>query len=272
MAFILNTSDIAVGAAMPFKSGMLDFMSYDQLQNSRNILRGITNNSNIGEGTVNIFCLNGARSTVVGTTYTIEGGSHYFNLKFYNSEPITITLSPGQAIIGNIVKSNPFVGASSDPVIFSDSSSHNVLDFYQIVWSAGTSGSGDFDYNDLIYFNDVWHTIGATGEPAYENSYVAASSATIIGSGIAYKKDYSGKVEFKGGCSKTPLTTSDVFTLPVDYRPTYNKSFMAISSDTAGVNPCLVKITASTGKVNVTPLSPSGLGVISFESLSFYID
>ena len=241
------------------------------MQNSRNLVVALTNNANIG--TIDPFCLQGmVRTNPSGSTYDITAGVLFFQAKFYNADPTTVTLGVGQVILGTLTTTNPFVGATADPVTFSDGSVNSVLDFTNVVWSAGTSGTpGTFDYDDLVFLNDKWHEVGATGEPAFENGYAVSSSGTVIGNGVAYRKKYDGKVEFQGGISKTPLTTNDVFTLPTAYRPTYNKSFIAMSGDVGGVNPCVVKITASTGKVNVTPISPSGLGVISFEGLSFYI-
>jgi hypothetical protein len=63
------------------------------------------------------------------------------------------------------------------------------------------------------------HDIGGSGEPAYQNSWVAGS-----GGGVSFWKDSEGNVHLYGRCEHAATTTlaSVMFTLPAGYRPVRN--------------------------------------------------
>ena len=63
---------------------------------------------------------------------------------------------------------------------------------------------------------DVWHVIGTTGEPAFQNGWVN------FGSGLGnarFRKGADGRVNIAGSI-KTGANSTVAFTLPVGYRPT----------------------------------------------------
>jgi hypothetical protein len=53
--------------------------------------------------------------------------------------------------------------------VFSDATSNNVHEIREIIWSAGTSGTGDFDLNDCI----LW---GRWVDVAFNSSYLSAAT------------------------------------------------------------------------------------------------
>lgn len=75
-----------------------------------------------------------------------------------------------------------------------------------------------FAINEL-YQPEPWHEIGATGEPAFKNSWVNEGTAGNETAG--FRKTPSGSLRIKGLIdSGTIADGTVVFTLPVDYRPT----------------------------------------------------
>lgn len=72
---------------------------------------------------------------------------------------------------------------------------------------------------------DSWHVIGATGEPAFQNSWAAYPSYATP----AFRKYPDGKVRLRGGVRNGTAPT--IFTLPVGYRPPATVLF---SANTAG--------------------------------------
>jgi hypothetical protein len=66
---------------------------------------------------------------------------------------------------------------------------------------------------------DAWHLVGAAGEPAFTASWqnYGAGQPTL-----GFRKYPDGKVRLKGLISRLNVTTGDVFTLPVGYRPPSN--------------------------------------------------
>jgi hypothetical protein len=66
---------------------------------------------------------------------------------------------------------------------------------------------------------DTWHTVGAAGEPGFQNGWVAAASYPA-----QFRKDPLGKVQIRG-MVKSGTINATVFTLPVGYRPAQNVSF-----------------------------------------------
>lgn len=118
---------------------------------------------------------------------------------------------------------------------------------------------------------DTWHTVGSTGEPPFQNSWVNYDTTTYAAAG--FRKTPDGRVSVKG-LVKTGATSTVVFTLPVGYRPPRTVSFVAqVSGGT-----CQVMV-QSDGSVLVNPPNTNGapstftyLDVIDFdtESVSAY--
>jgi hypothetical protein len=210
----INVNDVALGAAMPYKSTMIDWIKTGEAENNSAIVNALTYNNPPA-----YLALYGCTSTVVGSTYTITAGAivEGGTISITNSSS-TVTLGAGQVIIGTISTIYPTVG-SSDPVTFSDGTTHNVHAQTTIVWSAGTSGSGDFNYSDLVFINAPEATYDTYVK--YSKIQGLVTIQGIIGAGYASVGSSAG-------------TTS--FTLPAGYRPTSNKSGFFVFYDTVSGN------------------------------------
>jgi hypothetical protein len=251
MSFILNTSNIALGAAMPFKKGVLDYLYYDELQNSRNLLVGITNDSAIGSTVP--FCLQGmVRTNPSGTTYDITAGALFFQTKFYSSVATSVTLSGAQVIVGTLTTTNPFVSASADPVTFSDGSVNNVLDFTSVVWSAGASGSGDFDYDDLVFLQTPTRQVGTIATAQWQDG--------AGGTTFNYYKVPFNKLVIDTRLQKASAGTATIITLPSGYRPTSDRYFTTMGGAVNANTLLKFKIDTAGAVTLVTSSGTLGLG------------
>lgn len=76
-----------------------------------------------------------------------------------------------------------------------------------------------------------WHEIGASGEPAFQNSWGNFGSSQ---NSAAFMKDPAGFVRFKGYIATSGAINTTAFTLPTGYRPSKQTIFPAISNSTIG--------------------------------------
>lgn len=220
----INVNDIALGAAMPYQKNMEIWKFLSTINDNGAIVAGLTNGN-----TPPYLVLYGCTSTVVGSTYTIAAGAIVAGGIVVFTAATTITLAPGQVIKGTITQTYPQVG-TYDPVTFSDGTTHNVYAESTIVWTGATSG-GDFDYDNLVFYNDKWHNIGATGEPIFKGgtSQNAGTNASIV----AFRKD-SRNLYLKG-VLRVPNTVginTTVFTVPTGYfSTTENRTVQVLVQD-----------------------------------------
>lgn len=76
---------------------------------------------------------------------------------------------------------------------------------------------------------DTWHTVGNSAEPAFQNNWAA-----LAGTPVQFRKDPMGVVRIRGIANlmtSTAIMTKAIFTLPVGYRPTANRQFLAQHAD-----------------------------------------
>jgi hypothetical protein len=100
---------------------------------------------------------------------------------------------------------------------------------------------------------EAWHTVGAAGEPAYENGWAAYPST-----GVTFRKDRDGMVHLLGTTTKSVdlcSLPSTMFTLPTGYRPTLFFGFPVVtSSNPFGSDSYLSRITITNdGVVHLGP-------------------
>lgn len=82
--------------------------------------------------------------------------------------------------------------------------------------------SGDWD----------WHTVGNTGEPAFENSWV---NFDTVWNSAAFRIDHDGIVTLKGLVKNGTISPSlPIFTLPAGFRPARRCSFATVSNSLFG--------------------------------------
>ena len=71
--------------------------------------------------------------------------------------------------------------------------------------------------------NDNWHTVGGSGDPAFQNGWTAQSEP------VQFRKDRNGNVIIRGRAARgTAASGSTIFTLPVGYRPTNTVDGVAV--------------------------------------------
>ena len=162
----INTTPITTGSAMPFKSGSLQHLqsAYQeplidivQTFEARNDTEGFPNYTTP-------VIMYGCRRTGLG----VSQGVVAYGTELYRAQAVNITLGFGQVVVGTITTTY-FTGTNADPVTFSDSTNNNVHEIREIVWSAGTSGSGDFDFDNCL----MW---GRWIDVTYSASYLSAAT------------------------------------------------------------------------------------------------
>lgn len=162
----INTTPITTGSAMPFKSGSLEHLqsAYQeplidivQTFEARNDTEGFPNYTTP-------VIMYGCRRTGIG----VSQGVVAYGTELYRAQAANITLGFGQVVIGTITTTY-LTATNADPVTFSDSTNNNVHEIREIVWSAGTSGSGDFDFDDCL----MW---GRWVDVTYSASYLSAAT------------------------------------------------------------------------------------------------
>lgn len=78
------------------------------------------------------------------------------------------------------------------------------------------------------YFDDEWHEIGATDEPAFQNGWVNFNAGYAP---LSFKK--SGEtIHVRGVVKDGSPANSVIFTLPEDYRPSASMTFAQIAGGT----------------------------------------
>jgi hypothetical protein len=83
---------------------------------------------------------------------------------------------------------------------------------------------------------DSWHTVGASGEPAYASPWRGyGSGVNALYNDVAFHKSPDGRVTLKGLATNTVATgsPSTIFTLPVGYRPTKQEVFLVMANSGA---------------------------------------
>lgn len=250
----INTTPITTGSAMPFKSGSLEHLqsAYQeplidivQTFEARNDTEGFPNYTTP-------VIMYGCRWTGTGVT---EGVVAY-GTELYRAPAVNITLGFGQVVIGTITTTY-FTATNADPVTFSDSTVNNVHEIRQIVWSADTSGFGDFDLNDCTMFNE-WTAI------TYNASYMGAQAGnwTLPGGASDWEVKYKqqGRTIFinfyVNNSTVSASTTYLLLNLPFNANfkfNCYNICYYNSTNNTPTSGACEVKTVANTTELRFRP-------------------
>jgi hypothetical protein len=153
MSYRIKTSDITASAGLPLKKGSIDLINNEfQLLGSYTgqmfgkVGSGASNNSAIASGLV---------PTITGSSYAFTAGVVFYYGEFFSVPAATINVTGGNVPILTVV-TNYVMGADSDPVTFTDGSSHNVHQLRTMTMSAGASNSGTVNWSDVPYWSTVW--------------------------------------------------------------------------------------------------------------------
>lgn len=117
-------------------------------------------------------CVN---STPAGPAYTISAGAVFYNGEVYLVDAATFTPGGGQTAVGTITTTY----IASDPVLFTDGSTHDVHAIRKIVLAAGASGSGTADY-------DNWRAYGAWKTLEITSGMLSPTGTTISSVTLGY--------------------------------------------------------------------------------------
>lgn len=97
----------------------------------------------------------------------------------------------------------------------------------QVIWI----DTDEAPANTLNTILDVWHQVGASGEPQFQNGWVNYGSGF---SGISFRKFPDGKVRLKGVMKSGTIGSAVCFTLPPGYRPPAPTNFAVASAGAFG--------------------------------------
>lgn len=144
------TSPITTSALAPLKTGTVNFLQDahkdDSAQLALAMIQSLTNGS---YSTTTAYALWGCTITEGGSFRSIAPGAIFYNGEIYEQSGVIV---PGVSsnIVGNFTTSY-FTDPTADPVTLSDTTTHNMHQIKTIDFSAGTSGSGLFDYVDMVF-------------------------------------------------------------------------------------------------------------------------
>jgi hypothetical protein len=255
----IKTTDIIAGSAMPLKSGSLNHLQSAYQEPLIDIIQTFEA-SNDTEGFPNYttpIIMYGCRWTGTGVTQ----GVLVYGSEIYRCQAVNITLGVGQVVIGTITTTY-LTATNADPVVFSDATSNNVHEIRQIVWSAGTTGSGDFDLDDCL----MW---GRWQETTFNSSYISSSSGTLTLPGGASDWQVRWKQEGRtiiidfhivgltlAGANANYLTLSMPFN--ADFLKDYHATCFYINTTTESM--CIARAIEATSDIRF--ILPSGLWLI----------
>ncbi len=214
----IKTTDIIAGSAMPLKSGSLNHLQSANQEGIFSLAQSaLFQRNGVSAGYANPQALYGLAYTVSGSTWLIESGCLVFGTEMYLCDTtLGISLGVGQVVVGTITTTF-LTATNADPVVFSDSTSNNVHEIRKIVWSAGVSGSGSFDFVNMQY-------LGRWIEQTYSaGDLTAATGNWTIPSGAT---DFKVKTQRRGS---TMIVDFYIFNSTVSATPTY----LSLSLNTA---------------------------------------
>lgn len=164
----IKTSDIVSGVKMPIKKGTLDHLQSAYQEPLIDIIQTFEarNDTESYPNYTTPVIMYGCRWNGLG----VSEGVLAYGTETFRCPSQLITLGFGQVVIGTITTTY-LTATDADPVEFSDASLNNVHEIRQIVWSAGTSGAGDFDFDNCL----MW---GRWQDVIYSAGYLTASSGT----------------------------------------------------------------------------------------------
>jgi hypothetical protein len=169
-----------------------------------------------------------------GTNQYNEGYILWSGEVYYTLGKSSITAFSNVAVMTIAVTND----GTADPAPFSDGSTKYVHNIRRFVLSDALTGTGTFDLSAAIYIikNNTWNEVGASGQPAYSNSYAGAISSRA-GANLKFSKSVlKNAVTFMGGIQRgIGISNTIVFTLPVGYRPTVERSMPFTTEDTSGI-------------------------------------
>lgn len=129
----------------PFPVPSLLFLETSQLETFNNAILGLLPSYNSANPYVLFGCVRSGTADAGSGSTTVTAGAIFWQGEIYTVPTATVTLASNY-LVGKITVTN----GSPDPILLKDGTSTNVHNVRQIVWSAGTSGSGDFNQASCV--------------------------------------------------------------------------------------------------------------------------
>lgn len=139
----LNTSNVSTTVGLPIKAGTLQHLQL-AYQEALTALA----NSIIGRAAdfSNAYVLYGLVNSGSGGALVVSAGAIYYNGEVFLVDAFSLT--PVDTAVAGIVTT--FYNTEADPVTFTDGISRNVHQIRKIVFTDGATGSGLFDFADML--------------------------------------------------------------------------------------------------------------------------
>lgn len=131
----------------PFKSGTMSHLQSAYQEAISSAVKSIIFGSLYDPA--NGYILHGCINTGIGSNYIISAGAVFFNGEVYQVPAATFSISGAQVAVG-VITTTYFSASNADPVAFTDGVSRNVHQIKQVVFSAGLSGSGAFNFLSAV--------------------------------------------------------------------------------------------------------------------------
>ena len=139
----LKVSDVTNSNGLPVKSGTLEHiqLAYQEAINAiaRNLIGRDIDNSRA-------YILFGLINTGTASAMNVTAGALYYAGEVYLVDAFTLNVA--QAAVASIQTS--FYQTNADPVTFTDGVQRNVHEIRKIVFADAASGSGLFDFNNMV--------------------------------------------------------------------------------------------------------------------------
>jgi hypothetical protein len=134
------SNNIATGVRQPYTKVTHEWYNAMRTEAANALAR-----MSVGSSTTDFIILFGCDNTNEPNA-DISAGAIFYNGEIYLC-PAFVDASITNAIVGTITTTYD----ASDPVLFSDGNSYNVHEDKIIVWSDAASGTGDVDFDDLVF-------------------------------------------------------------------------------------------------------------------------
>lgn len=139
----LNLADVTSSVGLPVKSGTLQHLQL-AYQEALTALA----NSIIGRSAdfANAYVLYGLVNSGTSGAMVVSAGAIYYNGEVFLVDAFSLTVT--DTAVANVVTT--FFGTNADPVTFTDGISRNVHQIRKIVFTDDATGSGLFDFADML--------------------------------------------------------------------------------------------------------------------------